>query len=719
MRLWDVMRERLTAAWRAFVLGPAVVEPSDRAWGHDSSPYSPPEYGNYIATSNAVYACATLRAQLLASLPLKLYTLNARGERAEVTSGPLYALLQKVNPFWTFNRLVEMSELSLCLWGQCFWFLERGEGGTSQPREIWWGRPDRVRVVPHPTDYIEKYIYLPMNALQPLEFQPSEVIWFRFPNPLDEFAPLSPLAAARLSADYATDAMQANRKLFNNGMHVGGAIMPKAGTELTADQANDIEERISRRLKGLDKWHRWAVLRFEAQLQNMEGFTPKEAEFLGGLAWSLEEVARAYKVPLDLIGGQRTYENVDAAHKAIWTHCIVPEARFISTDITEQLLPMFPGQAALAEHDLSGVEVLREQEAAEWARADQQIARGALTINEWRTKKGQQPVPWGDAWWAPLGAVPITAATPPALPAPAEESGGAEAARPAATRQARAVEYGSDEHQRLLRRFASRTEKQEKKFGKVVAELFKRQKDAVLARLRARAAATPETVLAGSPTGRREIGDEPFDLAEWIKKFRTEARPSLREILQEAGDAALEDLGLTLAFDVSQAPVVRFLEKRAQRFAREVCETTWNDLKAALAEGVDAGESVDQLADRVESIMGERIQSSAETIARTEVIGASNGGALEAWKQSEVVEAKAWLAALDDRTRDTHREAHGQQVALDEDFVVGDARGPAPGQMGDAGEDINCRCTMTAVLSERLYRARFGQNGHRKERVYA
>jgi len=62
---------------------------------------------------------------------------------------------------------------------------------------------------------------------------------------------------------------------------------------------------------------------------------------------------------------------------------------------------------------------------------------------------------------------------------------------------------------------------------------------------------------------------------------------------------------------------------------------------------------------------------------------------------------KVWVSALaPGRTRDSHAEAHGQRVGLDEDFVVGDGRGPAPGQIGLAAEDINCLCTMSPVLRD-------------------
>ncbi len=715
--LRERMIESLRASLRSFVLGPSVVQRADQSWGHDTSESGPPEYGDYIRTSNGVYTCATGRADLLASLPLKLY--RGQGDtRVEVTRGRLYELLAQVNPFWTLSRLIEMTELSLCLWGQAFWFLERGESGTQPPREIWWGRPDRVRVVPDPVDYLSGYLYQPLNSTQPIPYTPGEVLWFRYPNPTDEYSGLSPLAAARVGADYATDAMRTNRNLFVNGLMPGGIIAPAKGSGVTYTdtQADELALLLERRFKGADKAHRWAVLRYDAQAQPWDGINPKDAEFLGGLKWSLEDIARAYKWPLDLIGGQRTYENYAAALRAAWTHCILPEADDLADDLTEQLLPLFPGEADEAAFDSSGVEVLHEAEGAAWTREKEQITAGGLTINEWRKGQGLKPVAWGDVWWAPGSLTPIDSAEKPVAPAPqlmppgeqnppAEQGGGGAGGQGSGQESHGAqvrLAYGSDEHRALWDAWIARTSKQEQALGKLVAELFRRQKDSVVARLKAE----------------RAIQDAPFDLKEWVRKFRTEVRPQIKTVTQDAGDAALDDLKLSVAFDVSDPRVTRFIEGRTQRFAQAVNETTWSALKDSLAEGIDAGEALDDLVARVEQVMDGRIRSSGETIARTEVIGASNGGTLEAWRQSGVVDQKEWVAELDDRTRDTHRDAHGQQVGLDEDFQVGDATGPGPGLMDLAEESINCRCTLVAVVGE-TQAAAFSSNGHRKEKVPA
>jgi HK97 family phage portal protein len=662
---------------RGFVLGKGVVESFDATYGKRSDEFQPAVYGDYLATSNNVYACAMLRANLLSSLPLRGYRLGRGGRKTELERRhEMVELFNRVNPFWTTNRLLVMTELSLCLWGEAFWFLERGPNGRGRPREIWWGRPDRVRVVPHPTEYLSGFIYEPLTSMQAIPFLPGEVIWFRYPNPIDEYEGLSPLAAARLAADYAGAAARSNMRLHDQGMNAGGVVMPKNG-RMAADQAEELSILLDRRFKGADKAHRWGVLTDVYDFFGLSAITPREAQFIEGLNWSLEEIARAYGIPLDLVGGQRTYENVEAAERAVWAHTLLPEARFIATELTEQLAPLFEG-ADLIEFDLGDVAPLQDDEDAQWQREKEQIVTGTLLINEWRDNHGLEPLAWGDTWWMPLGLTPF-AGMEAATVAP--DADAVEAER-SFRRQAPA--YDSPRHASLMRQFDRRSERHIRAIREKVKALFARQRDSVLDRLRG---------------GRSDDEDDPFNRAQWVKEFRVGIRPLLADMVVDAGAAALSDLAISIAFDVLNPQVQRFIERRAQRFAQRVNETTYQALRNALNAGIDSGETLDQLAGRVQAVMGERIRSSAETIARTEVIGGFNGGTLEGWKQSGVVKGKAWLATLgDDRTRESHDGAHGQTVGLDEDFTVGAGQGPHPGAIGVAEEDINCRCTMTAVL---------------------
>ena len=182
--------------------------------------------------------------------------------------------------------------------------------------------------------------------------------------------------------------MLSNRNIFANGVQMGGAIVPKQGQTLTQEQAQQLEEDIARRFRGVDKAHRWGVFRYEADIEEL-GITPKDAEFVEAMKLALEDVCRAYRVPLDLLGGQRTYANVDAARKAIWEQCLIPEKRFIETELGEQLLPMFPGQADSIEFDTSEVDALRANETEIWARWKSQIDSGAALINEYRAEQAE------------------------------------------------------------------------------------------------------------------------------------------------------------------------------------------------------------------------------------------------------------------------------------------------------------------------------------------
>lgn len=87
-------------------------------------------------------------------------------------------------------------------------------------------------------------------------------------------------------------------------------------------------------------------------------------------------------------------------------------------------------------------------------------------------------------------------------------------------------------------------------------------------------------------------------------------------------------------------------------------------------------------------------QTRARTIARTEAVGATNAGSLDAAVRAGAG-VKVWIATGDNRTRDSHLWASGQCVPVDQPFTIGGVALQMPGDpAGAAGETINCRCTM-------------------------
>jgi uncharacterized protein with gpF-like domain len=85
----------------------------------------------------------------------------------------------------------------------------------------------------------------------------------------------------------------------------------------------------------------------------------------------------------------------------------------------------------------------------------------------------------------------------------------------------------------------------------------------------------------------------------------------------------------------------------------------------------------------------------AETIARTEIVSASNLGSMQGARATGLTLNKTWLATRDDRTRADHIEADGQTVGMNDSFNVGGEAMQYPGDpSASAGNVINCRCTV-------------------------
>ena len=166
--------------------------------------------------------------------------------------------------------------------------------------------------------------------------------------------------------------------------------------------------------------------------------------------------------------------------------------------------------------------------------------------------------------------------------------------------------------------------------------------------------------------------------------------PRITEIVKINGEAAYAELGVGGAFDVSNPEVIKFIKKRAGLLIKSISDTTLEKLKKTLAGGVEAGESITNLATRISDVFVEAKGYRSTLIARTENITASNSGANSAFKMSGVVKIKIWLATLDDRVRPEHAAMDGEETGIDEPFSNGLMFGSEP----------NCRCTILPKIED-------------------
>jgi hypothetical protein len=300
-----------------------------------------------------------------------------------------------------------MTSLARDIWGQSYWVVERGESTLGEPQEIWWVKPTQMRPIPHPELYISHYEFDPLSGGEPIPFLPWEVVRIYNPNPIDEFKALSALSSTSIYADHEKDSMEANMNLHRMGLNPGAIVTPKGGMLWEPGQAREIEDDINKRLGGVDQAHRWGTFRQEVDIHKTS-VTPRDSEFLGGMSYDLEAVARAYDWPIDLLAGKRTYENVEMAFKRAWQTTIMSAAAF-SADIAEFYLPMFGTNEILVPYfDATNIAVLQETESIKWERESSQIDV-VVSRNEWRVGRGLPPKEGGDELYISTQQVPLSA----------------------------------------------------------------------------------------------------------------------------------------------------------------------------------------------------------------------------------------------------------------------------------------------------------------------
>ena len=189
-----------------------------------------------------------------------------------------------------------------------------------------------------------------------------------------------------------------------------------------------------------------------------------------------------------------------------------------------------------------------------------------------------------------------------------------------------------------------------------------------------------------------------FDESKWDKILIKHARPLYVEAFQDAAAQASTELGGSFGFDVQDPRVLEFLAKRELTLL-DAPKTVRNRLMKELEQGLAAKESIDSLADRFKRQFNFSA-SRAQRVARTEVAGTVNGARFEVLRQ-EGVEKQEWLTAKDEAVRPSHADIDGEIVDIGQPFSNGLRY---PGEVGgDAGEVINCRCTVVPVIGRATY----------------
>lgn len=600
---------------------------------------------------------------------------------------PLKDLLDRPHPDFSRESLLRLAGQYLVTAGEFYWLKVGSRIGV--PVEL---HPIPASARPHPIVVGSVTVgYRVQSGPGAWIELPREVVirgWLPDPeNPFGAEGYLGPNAIVTDAMKFAEQHLRAHYE--SNAVPPAYFDTSEVATQMSAEQIRAFDEQWKRKY---NRRHGEAKgIPYVAPL----GYTLKELQHQTGAEmepllryWTDIQLAN-FGVPRSVLGqvvsGDRS--SAETNQYVFDLHTVKPIADLIAATLTRQLAPDFD-PALFVEFE----EFVSEDKEFELKREEMDAKLLLRSPNMIREDKGENPVPWGDLPPAPFTLGPYSGEPPPEPEPMPEQLADLEdepdEEEPMPDEEER-VRSGEGRKRVAWQRQVQREKAFVPTYLRALQGLFRAQRDEALKRLQEQ-----------HPRARVEPGDL-FNVRDWLRIFQDLLTPIVRRVFQASGDESLADLGLEMEFHFTQAQE-HIIQQRGADLVTRINETTRKRLRDQLAEATAQGESIDQIESRVRDVFSGR-RDNARTIARTEVLKASQDGQLEGFAQSGVVEGKQWNTSLDDRVRDTHT-IDGQQVPLRGVFVLGDgetADAPGIGAGGrslSAANAINCRCFVTPVV---------------------
>lgn len=198
-------------------------------------------------------------------------------------------------------------------------------------------------------------------------------------------------------------------KFFGSGTQTSGVI--EFPGNLTAEQAKALQEGFDARHRGWGRAHRTAIISGGAKYVPTSVENDK-AQFLDSRRMAVEDVARAFNIPSNLLNlpGTNTFSSVEQNNLAFVTHCLRPIVQKLESAFSPLMARTQGGENAFIKFSLDGL--LRADIQNRMSAYSTGLQAGFLSVNDVRRLEDLRPIddPSADQPRVPLANVNIDAA---------------------------------------------------------------------------------------------------------------------------------------------------------------------------------------------------------------------------------------------------------------------------------------------------------------------
>ena len=607
------------------------------------------------------YRAISIIAEGVSDSRLRLYKRGKNGTNdEEIFDHELLSLLENPNPEMSGSDLLEWISSFLDLEGDSFLYKSKVGMKTT---ELWPLRSDWVKVTPS-TDKVRLiggYSYY--NGDKTITLDIDEVIAFREFNPRfidkkDALRGYSTLKATKELIEEDNTIKAWNKKFFENGATPNGVL--EYDGELNDKQKRRIELGWKKQQEGQDNVGKTAILSGGLRYKQTQ-LSQRELAFIEQRKLDRDDIFLMFGVPKGLLMAEDV--NLANSKTALWAFArftLKPRLKKIERVLNNTIVKEY-GEDLYLEFD-NPVPEDRVQIVDEYSKGVNQW----LTPNDIRREEGLEELEGGDELNS-------------ASRNPFADLGAGKSKKKILDIER--IHRGEKAWGEMIKSQSVH----ESKYKNALQDYFRGLNDKVLKKIQGK-----KGVKAVS-----ELIDNEAEVAVLVDLLT----PMQRELINQMGARALKKLGITTDFVITPS-MEKVLSKYNIALSRSLNQTTVTALNTILIE--NEGAAIPELSSAINEYFDFADSTRAEQIARSETIRTSNQAMEDAWVQSEVVDAKEWYTALDERVCPYCEEMDGTIVGLGENyFDKGDELNGMVLDYRDIGEPplhTSCRCVLLPVI---------------------
>lgn len=344
---------------------------------------------------STVWACVSLRANIVASLPFFAYKTSS-GEKVLARTSRLYQLLadspnSRMTPFEFWRAMMMNYDLR----GNAYARIDRDDNGEA------------IAMWPMPADQVEPIVLPDGSMVYRYQFGADVAILasdnvFHLKNLGNGTQGLSKLEFMRATTDEAKKAQESASKIFGSGGKPTGVLM--LDKVLSPEQRRAVQERFAEMATGSTA--RLYVLEANMKYEQLS-MSPADQQLHEARKFSVEEICRWFDVPAVLVNheGIVKYGNNDVIEDIFYKQIIMPLVENIEQAFRKRV--MSPRQRASMTCEIAMDALLRgsmEKRAEIYAKG---LQNGWITRAEVRQMEGWPHVDGSDQLTAQSNLVPL------------------------------------------------------------------------------------------------------------------------------------------------------------------------------------------------------------------------------------------------------------------------------------------------------------------------